>query len=78
MVTPAATAQYLSRRPGTAIALSVGIALMATWAGLFVGFYTIYPVSFFITAIAFSLYILVRLARYGIRPKMATQVSKRK
>src|SRR5208283_5403904 len=37
MVTPAATAQYLSRRPGTAIALSVGIALMATWIGLFVG-----------------------------------------
>ena len=41
--------------PGTAIALSVGFSLMATWAGLFVGFYTIYPVSFFITAIAFSL-----------------------
>ncbi len=77
MVTPAATAQYLSRRPGTAIALSVGIALMATWVGLFVGFYTIYPVSFFITAIAFSLYILVRLTRYAMRPKIVSEVPKR-
>jgi hypothetical protein len=51
---------------------------MATWVGLFVGFYTIYPVSFFITAIAFSLYILVRLARYAMRPKVVSRVSKRK
>jgi zinc/manganese transport system permease protein len=60
MVTPAATAQYLSRRPQRAMIISVAIALMATWAGIFVGYYTIYPVSFFITAIVFSLYLLVR------------------
>jgi zinc/manganese transport system permease protein len=78
MVTPAATAQYLSRRPGTAIVLSVGIALISTWVGLFVGFYTPYPVSFFITAIAFSLYIIVRLARYGMRPKLVAPASKMK
>lgn len=69
MVTPAATAQYLSRRPSWAIALSVGIALMATWVGLFVAFYTPYPVSFFITAIVFSLYIIVRLVRLLTRPR---------
>jgi zinc/manganese transport system permease protein len=60
MVTPAATAQYLSRRPQRAMMISVGIALIATWAGLFVAYYTPYPVSFFITAIVFSLYLLVR------------------
>ena len=54
MVTPAATAQYLSKRPMWAIIISVAIALMATWVGLFVGFFTPYPVSFFITAIAFA------------------------
>ncbi len=43
---------------------------MATWVGLFVAFYTPYPVSFFITAIVFSLYILVRLVEVGIRPKV--------
>ena len=61
MVTPAATAQYLARRPQRAIIISVAISLLATWVGLFVAFYTIYPVSFFITAIVFALYLLVRL-----------------
>ncbi|MDA4125500.1 MAG: metal ABC transporter permease [Thaumarchaeota archaeon] len=61
MVTPAATAQYLAKRPQRAILISVGISLMATWVGLFVAFYTPYPVSFFITAIVFGLYLLVRL-----------------
>ena len=68
MVTPAATAQYLSRRPQRAIMISVGIALMATWAGLFVAYYTPYPVSFFITGIAFGLYLLVRGLRLVIKP----------
>ncbi|HVB96019.1 MAG TPA: metal ABC transporter permease [Nitrososphaerales archaeon] len=71
MVTPAATAQYLSRRPQTAIIVSTAIALGATWVGLFIAFYTIYPVSFFITAIVFGLYLAVRLARLAIRPKRA-------
>jgi zinc/manganese transport system permease protein len=68
MVTPAATAQYLSRKPSTAIAISVAIALGATWTGLFVGFYTPYPVSFFITAIAFGSYLVVRAASSVRRP----------
>jgi zinc/manganese transport system permease protein len=68
MVTPAATAQYVSRRPDRAILISVLIALMATWVGLFVAFYTVYPVSFFITAIAFGLYLVVRIARLAIKP----------
>jgi zinc/manganese transport system permease protein len=68
MVTPAATAQYLARRPQRAIIISVAIALMATWAGLFIAFYTPYPVSFFITGIVFGLYLLVRLIRLGTKP----------
>jgi zinc/manganese transport system permease protein len=68
MVTPAATAQYLSRRPQRAMIISVGIALMATWVGLFVAYYTPYPVSFFITGIAFGLYLLVRGLRLVIKP----------
>jgi zinc/manganese transport system permease protein len=60
MVTPAATAQYLSMRPDRAILISVGISLLATQLGLFVGYFTPYPVSFFITGIVFVLYLLVR------------------
>ena len=70
MVTPAATAQYLSKRPQRAIIISVGIALIATWVGLFVGWYTVYPVSFFITGIVFGLYLLVRVARLVIKPRV--------
>ena len=60
MVTPGATAQYLARRPSRAIAASVLIALLATWIGLFLSFYTPYPVSFFITAEVFVFYLFVR------------------
>ncbi|MGP8125569.1 MAG: metal ABC transporter permease [Nitrososphaerales archaeon] len=69
MVTPAATAQYLSRRPQRAMMISVAIALMATWVGLFVAYYTPYPVSFFITGIVFGLYVLVRSLRLVIKPR---------
>jgi zinc/manganese transport system permease protein len=63
MVTPAAIALRLSMRPGVAIALSVGIALGVTWLGLFIAWYEPYPVSFFITSLAFGLYLAVRLAQ---------------
>lgn len=60
MVTPGATAQYLASRPSRAIVASVLIALMATWLGLFLSFYTPYPVSFFITGEVFAFYLFVR------------------
>lgn len=60
MVTPSATAQYLARQPHRGMIISVAIALAATWSGLFIGFYTPYPVSFFITGEVFLFYVLVR------------------
>ena len=60
MVTPAATSVRLTKKPVLAIAGSVIIALLATWAGLLIAFYEPYPVSFFITSIVFGLYLLVR------------------
>jgi len=69
MVTPAATAQYLARRPQRAIAISVAIGVLVTWSGLFISFFTPYPVSFFITAEAFGLYLLVRLVRLALKPR---------
>lgn len=61
MVTPAATAQYLSNRPRAVILISVVISVAAMWFGLFVAFYESPPVSFFITSSVFALYLLVRL-----------------
>ncbi|MGI0045961.1 MAG: iron chelate uptake ABC transporter family permease subunit [Nitrosotalea sp.] len=60
MVTPAAIAQRLAKRPRSAMIISVLIALMATWSSLFIAFYEPYPVSFFITSIVFVSYLFVR------------------
>jgi zinc/manganese transport system permease protein len=60
MVTPAAVAQRTTKRPAQGIIISVLIALLATWLGLFVSFYIPYPVSFFITTATFAIYLAVR------------------
>lgn len=61
MVTPAAIAERLSKRPIHGLVIAVIVALFTTWSGLFISFYVPYPVSFFITSSAFGLYLLTRL-----------------
>lgn len=63
LVTPAATAERWARKPAQGLVISVGIALLATWVSLFASYYTPYPVSFFITAITFALYLLARVGK---------------
>jgi zinc/manganese transport system permease protein len=67
MVTPAATAEHLASKPGRVIAISVALSLVVTWVGLFVSFYEPYPASFFITAMIFVVYIIVRIFHHRIR-----------
>ncbi len=69
MVTPAAIAQQLAKRPRRVIIISVAVALMTTWLGLFVAFYEPYPVSFFMTSIVFVLYLLARLRNRIMKDK---------
>jgi zinc/manganese transport system permease protein len=76
MVTPAAVAQRLARRPSQGLAISVCIALLATWAGLFISYYVPYPVSFFITSIVFLAYISVRIVQSGIFRRMSLMSGK--
>lgn len=61
LVTPAATAQRLTARPGLGIALSVALALLVTWVGLTIAFFSPYPVGFWVTTLSFGLYVAVRL-----------------
>ncbi len=75
MVTPAATAQLLAKRPQRAIVISVLVALMAVWSGLFISFYEPYPVSFFITSIVFVFYLFVRYVYQNIKSGKASQDS---
>jgi zinc/manganese transport system permease protein len=63
LVTPAATAQTLTTRPAVSLALTVFFALFTTWLGLGIAYYSPYPVGFFITTIAFALYLLAKLGR---------------
>ncbi len=70
MVTPGATAQYMARKPQRAIAIAVAIALGTTWSGLFISFYTSYPVSFFIATEAFGLYLLVRAVSGALKHRV--------
>jgi zinc/manganese transport system permease protein len=63
LVTPAATAQLISSRPGLSLALSVVIGLVVTWLGLAIAYFSIYPVGFYVTSLSFGLYVLVRVIR---------------
>jgi zinc/manganese transport system permease protein len=65
LVTPAAIAQQITARPAVAVGLCVLLALLFTWAGLAVAYFTPYPVGFFITSFAFGTYVLVRLLQAG-------------
>jgi zinc/manganese transport system permease protein len=71
MVTPAAVAQNLTTSPYAGMALSAAVAVLAVWLGLTLAFYISYPVSFFITALAFGSFI-VSLGINRIHRKAAT------
>ena len=63
LVTPAATAQAITERPGLSLALSLAIALAVTWVGLGIAYYSIYPVGFWVTSLSFGAYVLARAWR---------------
>jgi len=63
LVTPAAAAQQLTARPLAGLALSVAFALVVTWLGLAPAYYSVYPVGFYITSVAFGVYALARISR---------------
>jgi zinc/manganese transport system permease protein len=65
LVMPAATAQRWTTRPMRALVLSAALAVTVTWLGLILGYYEPYPVSFFITTLAFAAYIGTRALQYA-------------
>ena len=75
LVTPAAIAQEVTARPAVAAAVAVVLALIFTWVGLAVGYFTPYPVGFFITTFAFGTYTLVRGGRFVLVRMMRRHVA---
>jgi zinc/manganese transport system permease protein len=63
LVAPAAAAQQLTARIPLGLALSVAIALLVTWVGLGLSYYTDYSVGFFVTSLAFAVYVAARISR---------------
>jgi zinc/manganese transport system permease protein len=57
LVMPAATAQRLTTRPARSLMLSVALALLATWAGLAAAYWSPYPIGFWLTTLAFAIYL---------------------
>ncbi len=63
LVAPAAAAQQFTTRIGLGIGLSVAIGLLVTWVGLALSYYTNYSVGFYVTSLAFAVYLVARLSR---------------
>lgn len=76
LVLPAATAQRLTARPGLGVVVSVGLALVTVWTGLFVGYYSPYPIGFWLTSIAFAGYVAAH-AGGRVRNRLATRTPRR-
>jgi zinc/manganese transport system permease protein len=58
MIGPAAAARSFTRRPGYAIALATGIALVTVWAGIAASYRTNWPLGFFVGVIAAGFFLL--------------------
>jgi zinc/manganese transport system permease protein len=62
LITPGATAERLTPRPGQATLYSVGIALFCTIGGILLALVTNAPVSVFVTSLSFACYLVARFA----------------
>lgn len=69
LVAPGAIAERVARRPSAALALSAGLAVIITWISLTLAFYTPYPVSFYVTSLAFLAYLGARALAGRVRPR---------
>lgn len=66
IVAPAAAAQHLTRKPFSAIAISIALGVAFTWAGLLLALATSWPVSFFIAALAALTYVAaIRIGHFA-------------
>ncbi|MDP9116741.1 MAG: metal ABC transporter permease [Actinomycetota bacterium] len=58
LVAPAATAARLTARPALGALLSVLIALVVTWVGEGIAFFSPYPIGFWVTTLGFAAFLL--------------------
>ena len=63
LVAPAATATRLTARPVLGLVLSILIALVVTWLGEGIAFFSPYPIGFWVTTLAFVAFLLAMMFR---------------
>ncbi len=74
LVGPAATATRLVHQPVAAIILSVFLSLTYTWLGIFFAINGTWPVSFYIAALSFGVYLPVRLFSQKLHMPAGTDI----
>ena len=67
LVAPAACAQLVTAKPLAGLALSIVLALLIVWLALALAYFTVYPVGFYATTLAFGLYVGLRLRAWRRR-----------
>lgn len=80
LVAPAAAAMRLTANPAAGVAVSIGLAVLVTWLGEGVAYFSPYPIGFWVTTFAFAAYLLAsgyrwaadNTARIGLRRVGAT------
>jgi zinc/manganese transport system permease protein len=77
LVAPAAAATRLTARPVLGLVLSVVIAVLVTWLGEAIAFFSPYPIGFWVTTLAFGTFLLASVYRlladrYGRTSSVAT------
>jgi len=73
LITPGATAERLTARPGQATLYSVAVALFCTIGGILLALTTNAPVSVFVTSLSFASYLV---ARFGVGPILESRSSR--
>ena len=63
LVMPAASAQYLTARPVVSLCLTIAFAILITWLGLAIAYFSVYPVGFYVTTIGMAILVLTRVGR---------------
>jgi zinc/manganese transport system permease protein len=77
LVTPGAAAQQLTARPGLGLALTIGLSLLFIWAGLAAAYFSLLPVGFLVTTLAFATYLGIRIVKSAsaMRNRLPTRVA---
>jgi zinc/manganese transport system permease protein len=64
LVMPAASAQQLTAAPALSFALTIVLAVLITWLGLAVAYFSVYPVGFFVTSFGMAVFVVSVAIRY--------------